>query len=78
MAQEGVSRTPKDNQKTPNIPIIIMDRKLPIIHSKIKARSRRTGPVKKKMPLRRGFQVRGCTSREGNGKEEHTQLQQVL
>jgi hypothetical protein len=55
MAQEGVSRTPKDNQKTANIPIIIMDRKLPIIHSKIKARSKRTGPVKKKMPLRRGF-----------------------
>lgn len=71
MAQEGVSRTPKDSQKTPNIPIIIMDRKLPIIHSKIKARSRRMGPVKKKMPLRKGFQVRDCKilpREEGTGK----------
>jgi len=28
-----------------------MEKKLPIIHSKIRARRRRTGPVKKNMPL---------------------------
>ena len=51
MAQEGVCKTPKESQKTANIPITIMEKKLPIIHSKIMAAIRRTGPVKKNIPL---------------------------
>ena len=52
--QEGVSSTPKDSQKTANMPMTIIEKKLPIIHSKISASRRRTGPVKKKMPLWEG------------------------
>ena len=51
MAQEGASRTPKESQKTANMPITIMEKKLPMIHSKTRAKRRRIGPVKKKMPL---------------------------
>jgi hypothetical protein len=43
---EGVSRTPKDSQNTANMPMTIMEKKFPIIHSNIVARRRRTGPVK--------------------------------
>jgi hypothetical protein len=51
MDQEGVCRTPNESQNTENMPITIMEKKLPMIHSKIVARRRRIGPVKKKIPL---------------------------
>jgi hypothetical protein len=44
--QDGVSSTPKDSQKTVNMPMTIIEKKLPMIHSKIVASRRRTGPVK--------------------------------
>lgn len=43
---EGVCSTPNESQNTANIPIAIMEKKLPIIHSKMQASRRSTGPVK--------------------------------
>lgn len=43
---EGVSRTPKESQKTANMPMTIIEKKFPITHSKMVARRRRMGPVK--------------------------------
>jgi len=49
--RDGSSRRPKESQKTANIPMTIIEKKLPMIHSKMSAKVRRTGPVKKKIPL---------------------------
>jgi hypothetical protein len=46
MPQDGVLRTPNESQKTANMPMTIMEKKLPIIHSKIMVVRRSTGPVK--------------------------------
>jgi len=42
---------PKESQKTANKPMTIMGKKLPMTHSNTMAKTRRTGPTKKKMPL---------------------------
>lgn len=47
----GSCSMPKESQKTENRPITIIGKKLPMIHSKIMAKVRRSGPVKKNMPL---------------------------
>lgn len=51
MFQFGKLRAPKDSQNTAKSPITIIEKKLPMIHSKMSTRMRRTGPVKKKIPL---------------------------
>jgi hypothetical protein len=50
--QLGNCSVPNDNQKTANNPQTIIGKKLPMIHSKMVASKSRTGPVKKKIPLR--------------------------
>ena len=44
-----------------------MGKKLPIIHSKIVLRTRRTGPTKRKIPLEDGGEVLDCFSSFGVG-----------
>lgn len=51
-ARVGSWRTPNESQKTENKPMTIIEKKLPMIHSKTMAKVRRRGPVKKKIPLR--------------------------
>lgn len=50
----GSWRTPKESQKTSKRPMTIIGKKFPMTHSKIMAKVRRTGPVKKNIPLERG------------------------
>lgn len=51
----GSCSIPKLSQKTAKSPHTIMEKKLPIIHSKMTVRMRSTGPTKKKIPLRCGI-----------------------
>ncbi|KAJ3570731.1 hypothetical protein NPX13_g5633 [Xylaria arbuscula] len=50
-ARLGTSSSPNDNQNTANSPITIIEKKLPKIHSKTKAKIIVTGPTKKNIPL---------------------------
>jgi hypothetical protein len=47
----GSSRKPKENQKTAKKPQIIMERNWFMTHSKMVLNRRRSGPVKKNIPL---------------------------
>ena len=52
------------------MPITIMEKKFPIIHSKRREKRRRTGPVKKKIPLDLNvsfFTLRFKVARRGKG-----------
>ena len=47
----GSCRTPKESQNTAKRPMTIMGKKFPMIHSNTMAKTSKTGPTKKKIPL---------------------------
>lgn len=66
--------TAKESQKTANMPITSIEKKFPIIHSKIRARRRRTGPVKKNTPLKTRVSV---VNAEKEARDQHDGIGRV-